>query len=459
MELSEYFISQCRATGVILHGATPTVKKLVSGKKGKDHVGVSATYNFDKFSFRILYIEQGKNAYAQQAIWLSFYLDEEPALPFSVYDMLAFCEPQNFNCYTYTYVDSKELMQDCFGEITGLLLRLIPELCTLLENGIEKNRLISAQKENINRYFGDNVLESSNMLGATGERILNLMLKNYFDAQIESAVIGTQALFYEGKTEKALKKLRKSKHLTQYHQNLLKHLENGGEAPKETHVTKEASTKSGARRHDGGIKGALKYTAFTLLFTLCTSAVAVPLFYGLCQLFFRNSVLIMGIFENILLLPCFCVLPGCAMAIHFIKRNKKSKAKDFQKIHSPKLNSVAAMFIKCLTVLSECVVILGLFTSINSTTVFYEDSFKYTEEDFPLTQSECQYDVIDYFAIVQGYEIDGKFYNDPHVVAVTVSGTQIDLYNSTYLTTEQFKEKSADFLTRKGIEIKDIKTL
>ncbi len=459
MELSEYFITQCRATGVILHGASPTIKKLVAGKKGKDHVGISATYNFDKFNFRILYIEQGKHAYAQQAIWLSFYLDEAPALPFSVYDILAFCEPENFNCYTYTYVDSKELMQDCFGEINGLLLRLIPELCAVMENGIEKNRLISSQKENINRYFGDNVLENSDMLGATGERILNLMLKNYFDAQIECAVVGSQSLFYEGKTEKALKKLKKSKYPTQYHQNLLKYLENGGKAPEENHVTKEASTKSGARRHDGGIRGALKYTLFTLLFTLCASAIAIPLFYGLCQLLFRDSILIMGILENLVLLPCFCVLPGCAMAIHFIKRNKKSKAKDFKKIHSPKLNSVAVTFIKCLTILGECVVVLGLITSINSTTVFYENSFKYTEEDFPLTQSECQYDVIDYFAIVEGYEIDGEFYSDPHIAAVTISGTEIDLYNSTCLTTEQFKEKAEAFLTEKGIEIKEIKTL
>lgn len=203
MELSEYFITQCRAMGVVLRSTSPNIKKLVSGKKGKDQVGIAATYNFDKFSLRIIYTEQGRNAYAQQSIWLTFSLDDEPALPFSVYDILAFCEPSNFNCYTYTYVDSKELMQDCFGEITGLLLNLIPGLNKLLENGVEKNRLITSQKESINRYFGDNVIESSEMLGATGDKIFNLMLKNYFDAQIECAVIGSQSLFYEGKIGRA----------------------------------------------------------------------------------------------------------------------------------------------------------------------------------------------------------------------------------------------------------------
>ena len=459
MELSEYFITQCRATGVFLRTSSPNIKKLVSGKKGKDHVGVAATYNFDKFSLRIIYTEQGRNAYAQQSIWLSFSLDDEPTLPFSVYDILAFAEPENFNCYTYTYVDSKELMQDCFGEINGLLLKLIPELSQLLENGIEKNRLITSQKESINRYFGDNVLESSSMLGTTGDKILNLMLKNYFDAQIECAVIGSQSLFYEGKTEKALKKLKKSKFRTPYHENLIKYIENGGAPLKENEIIKEASIKKGASRHNGGVKGALKYGGFSLLFTLMLCVVTTPVYYGLCMLIFGDSLYIMGLFENIVLFPAFCVLPGCALAIHFINRNKKQKAKDAQKIHSPKLNSVALMFIKCFTIVAECVLVLAFVTSINSNTVFYESSFKYTEEDFPISQSELSYDVIDCFAIVEGYEIDGEFVKDPHVVAITVSDTKIDLYNSSYLSTEEFKEKTEDFLNAKGIEIKQIKTI
>ena len=459
MELSEYFITQCRAMGVVLRSTSPNIKKLVSGKKGKDQVGIAATYNFDKFSLRIIYTEQGRNAYAQQSIWLTFSLDDEPALPFSVYDILAFCEPSNFNCYTYTYVDSKELMQDCFGEITGLLLNLIPGLNKLLENGVEKNRLITSQKESINRYFGDNVIESSEMLGATGDKIFNLMLKNYFDAQIECAVIGSQSLFYEGKTEKALKKLKKSKFRTQYHENLIKYLENGGKPLKENEVIKEASIKKGSSRHGGGIKGMLKYGALSLLFTLAISIVAIPLYYGLCMLIFRDSFYVMGLLENIVLFPAFCVLPGCAIAIHLLKRNKKSKKNDSQKVHSPKLNSATLMFIKCFTILAECLLILSIVTSLNATTVFYENSFKYSEEDFPLSQNECQYDVIDYFAIVEGYEIDGEFQKDPHIVAVTTSGTEIDLYNSSCFSTEDFKEKTETFLTEKGIEIENVKTI
>ena len=117
------------------------------------------------------------------------------------------------------------------------------------------------------------------------------------------------------------------------------------------------------------------------------------------------------------------------------------------------------MFIKCFTITAECVLLLGLVTSINSTTVFYENSFSYSEEYFPFSQNDCQYEVIDYFAITEGYEVDGKFRKDPHLTAVTISGTEIDLYNSTYLSTDYFKKSIEDLLAKKSIEIKSVKTV
>ena len=459
MELSEYFATQCRATGVLLRSTAPTLKKLTSGKKGKNQVGVSATYVFDKFKFNIIYTEQGHVSYAQQSIWLSFSLDCEPSVPFSVYDILAYIRPLDFNCYTYTYVDSKELMQDCFGEINGLLLTLVPKLCALLENGVDKNKLLLSQKESINRYFGDNVLETGEMLGGAGDKIIDLMLKNYFDAQIECAVIGAQALFYEGKTEKALKKLKKSKFRTQYHENLIKYMENGGKIQYESPIVKAASLKNGAKRHGGGIKGALKYLSLSVAFTLLLSLLAFGVFYVLCAILFRDSILVSGIWENAVLFPGFCMLLGSSIALNLINRRKKKDKDDKKAVHSPKPAAFTAMFLKCFTIFAECVVVLGIITSLNSTTVFYENSFKYSEEDFPLSQNECYYDAVDCFIYVEGYEYDGKFQEDPHICAVTKSGTEIDLYNSTCFSADEFKENCSEILEKYSIDFKSQKIM
>lgn len=458
MELKEYFSTQCRGSAILLKTGSPAFKTLVSGKNGKNKNGIVATYNFDGFKLDISYIEQGSAAYAQQTIWLSFALDCDPTIPFSVYDILAFAQPDNFNCYTYTFVDSKELMRDCFGEINGLLISLIPKLTSMLQNGITKNRLITSQRENVNRYFGDDVLESGDMLGGAADKIINMMLKNFFEAQIESAVVGAQSLFFTGKTEKALKKLKKSKYRSQYNENLIKYIENGGKPEETSSVVKNASVEKGVVRHGGGAKGAVKLLFISLFFDILVSVALFGIFYLICAFSFKDSIFITGISENMVLIPVFAFLLATALGIHFIKhREQKVKSQGDKTIHSPKFSKTTEIFLKYFTITAECVAILGLLTCVNSTAVFYENSFKYSEEFFPLSQNEINYAAIDYFALVYGYTVDGKFQKDPHVIAVTKSGEQIDLYNSTFFSAEKFKENSTEFFEEKGIEFKEIK--
>lgn len=459
MELNELFTTQCRATSVLLKAQSPAFKTLVSGANGKNRNGLVATYNFDEFKLDISYIEHGNMAYAQQTIWLSFALECDPTIPFSVYDILAFIEPENFNCYTYTYVDSKELMRDCFGEINELLTTLIPKLTVLLQNGVEKNKLITSQRESVNRYFGDNVLESGEMIGGAADRLINMMLKNFFETQIETAVIGSQSLFYSGKTEKALKKLKKAKYRSLYHENLIKHIENGGTNQNTSTAVKNASVENGASRHGGGIKGAFKLIGLSVFFDILISLVLFGLLYLICLSSFKGNIYLLGIYENLAVIPTFGIILSVALGAHYIKyREQKVKRKDNKTVYSPKPAKSFNSFLKYLTIIGECLAILGLFMTVNSTSVFYEDSFKYSEDVFPLSQNETDYSAIDYFALVEGYNINGKFQKDSHIVAVTKSGTTIDLYYSTYFSAEGFKKESTEFFTEKGIEFKSIKT-
>ncbi len=459
MELKEYFSTQCRASAVLLKTGSPAFKKLISGKNGKTEYGIVATYNFDGFKLDISYFEQGSSAYTQQTIWLSFALDCDATIPFSVYDILAFAEPDNFNCYTYTFVDSKELMRDCFGEINELLISLIPKLTSMLQNGIEKNRLITSQRESVNRYFGDNVLESGEMLGGAADKIINMMLKNFFDAQIESAVFGAQSLFYTGKTEKALKKLKRTKKRSLYQENLLKHIENGGNAENISNIAKKASVKNGINRHGGGTKDIFKLLGLSVIFDIALSVILFGAFCLICAFSFRENIFITGIWENAVLLPIFAFLLSTALGVHFLKhREKKVKKQGDKTVHSPKSDKLSENLLKYFTIALECVAIFGLLTCINSTSVFYENSFKYSEEFLPLSQNEINYSAIDYFALVDGYTTDGKFRKDPHIIAVTKSGEKIDLYNSTCFSAEKFKTETNDFFSEKGIEFKSFKT-
>lgn len=458
MELKEYFASLSRETGVKLKIDSPSFKSLTTGRKNPTKTGVVATYKKEGYSFSIFYIERGKEAYAQQTIWLSFVFDNEPLLVFSVYDILAFCRENDFNCYTYTYVDSHDLMRSCFEEITALLATLLPEFDEFLQSGVQKNKLISAQKEKINSYFGSSVLEQSEMLGGKVDKLMAMMLYNFFQYQIESAVVGNQALFYAHKEEKALKRLSRSKYRSIYEDKLLDHLSNGGKAPESSETVQSASAAKGSSRHGTDAKGALRLFLTTILLAIPLTVIFTAIFIGLVYLVSHDGVFVFGIKENLIFLPFYAFLPGLVISLNLISR-RKIKRKNETGINYPELPPKTKALLKYFTITVETIAIALLWSSVNSTTTFYNNSFLYSAESLPFSREECKYSSIDYIAIVEGYYYDDIFFEDNHVVFVTKSGAKIDLYDSTFFSAKEFEKKTADFFTEKDIEIKHVKAL
>ena len=455
MDLLTYFSTMCRKLGVHLKTESPSIKTLVSNKKKNTKNGVVARYNFGEFFMDVYYIENMKGGGVQQVIWLSFFFDREPSITFSVYDILSVIDPQNFNCYTYSYVDSNELIKNCFEELEHLLQKLIPDLSKIAENGVEKNKLIEKQKQKINAYFGDNIIEASQYLKDSADKILSMMFYNFFQYQIDIYVLGSPALFFKGKEEKALKALKKAKYRSLYEDNLLTYLENGGKAPTLSQTANAASTEKGTARQGTDAKGSLRILLYALILLIPISAVMIGLFFGLTYLTAADSLFIYGIKENLIFLPFFSALPAVAIALNIFLR-KKAKNKD---VHIPTLQPKAKTVLKYFTILAESVAIITLFTCTNSTLVLREVDFLYSTEEFPLSRTSCQYSSIDYAAVVEGYTYKGEFQEDPHIVFVTKSGTTIDVYNSTFFSSDKFKNETESFLKEKGIEIKNLKTI
>ncbi len=454
MDLLTYFSSLCRQLGVALKTESPSIKALVSNKKNKNKNGVVARYNFGEFFMDVYYIENLKGGGVQQVIWLSFFFDREPSITFSVYDILSVTDPENFNCYTYSFVDSNELIKKCFREIEELLKKLIPQLSQIAENGVERNSLIEKQKQKINAYFGDNIIEASQFLKDSADKILSMMFYNFFQYQIDIYVLGSPALFFKGKEEKALKALKKAKYRSLYEDNLLTYLENGGKAPVLSQTANDASTEKGTARQGTDAKGSLKILLYTLLLTIPVSAVMIALFFGLTYLTSTDSLFIYGLKENLIFLPFFSTLPAVAIALNIFLR-KKAKNKD---VHIPTLQPKAKTVLKYFTILAESVAIITLFTCVNSTLVLRDNDFLYSTEDFPLSRVSCEYSSIDYVALVEGYTYKNEFQKDPHIVFVTKSGTTLDVYNSTFFSADKFREETESFFESKDIPFQQIRT-
>lgn len=458
MDLKEFFVSQCRIASSVLGIESPAVKKLTASRNSKEETGVCAALTFDGFKVLVSYMESGRAAYAQQTIWVSVSLDCDRTIPFSLYDILSFIDPQNFNCYTYTYVDSQELMEGCINELTQLLKRIAPLLSQFLQDGINKNKLLAAQKESINKYFGDSVFESGEMLGGAADNLIAMMLQNFYEAEIEAAVVGTQSYFYNGEDEKALKKLQKAKRKTLYQENLQKYLESGGTSNNISKTAKEASLKKGVLRHGGGVKASFKTILLSLLFTVPVFLCLALIYICFCFILFRGNVFITGFFENIIILPFFSFPLGIAFSLNFTKQKAENrKHKDSKSVHTPKSPRAVNELLKYFTIITETLALIGCITCVFSSTVFYKESFKYSEADFPFSQSSCDYSSIEFAGVIEGLCKDNKFYEEKYVVLRTVSGQTIDLYNSTWLSYDIITENEA-FFNDKGIEIKTFKT-
>lgn len=459
MELNTYFSSCCRKLNSTINSSQLSFKKILSGKKTQNQTGTVCKFTFDKFNLFIYYIEKGKAVYAQQTLWIALTVDNEPNLVFSIYDILAFTEPENFNCYTYTYVDSEQLMSECFAEIGKLFSRLVPQLKNVFESGVQKNKLIEFQKNNINAYFGDKILEANDMMGGIADKLISMMLSNFFEYQIECAVVGGQALFYSGKTEKALKALKKSKTRSRYENNLLAYLENGGKAPEATSTVKKASAEKGSKRHNKGVFNALKMFALALIVNIPVSAAAGLLFCFIVSVKFNDAIFICGFPEGLLSISVFSLLPSVLIAIRLFEKITEKKNKK-ENIKKPTESPYRKAFFKYATIFAETLFLLQFITCINSVTAFTDNGIYYSVDDFPLSQQTCNYDSVEFAAIINETSEGSSFFTDEkYLVLYTKSGTVINLYNSSYISAEETKNEIVSAFSDKNIAVKEYKTI
>ncbi|MBS7360265.1 MAG: hypothetical protein KIG53_06650 [Oscillospiraceae bacterium] len=461
MNLEDYFKTLCLALGKVLGAGNTETRPLHSGKNAKNRDGVATKYDFEDFHVMLYYIEQGRHAYGSQTLWITFYFDKEPEIMFSHYDVLAYAEPENFKCYTYSYVDSPDLMKNCFSEIEELLLRLVPRFKEITENGIERNRLLANQKADINSYMGTDVFASQEMLGDKGSSIFSAIVYNYFSYGIQRGILGAQALFYEGKKEKALKELKRDKRKNQYEKNLLKFLENGGQAEKSSETVKKASRKSGTKRQTGGAKGVITFIALLLMFTVVFSAVQVPVLYLITEIISRGSIGSLGFLESIIVLPISGVFLAIFVSnIILDKIREKKQKKDKNAPQTPIYSTVHKRTVKIAALITEIAVIQTLIIATCSNIHFYDSFVKYpNSNDFPMAQTTVKYENIDYMAVIEGYENNGKFTEEKHIAIVTSSGNIIDLSNFTFYSADNYTENIRPKLSEKGIETKTFKTI
>ncbi len=407
MNLSDVFTVNCKATSSLISTENRlSFKDLTSGINNQNKNGTIARFSFDDFFIDLYFIENGPLAYAPNTIWISVGFWAVSSLPFSVYDILAFSKTKNFKCFTYSYLYTKDILIEAFGEINDCFKNiLLPLLNDISSDGTKKNSLINSQKEFINSFVEDNIFQDELEIFEATARIRDLLIRNFTETNISRVTIGGISEFFKGNTQKAVKKLQKTKKKTAYENMLLESLKNnelnGFDASPfraEYYKNYNSSIKKKAVKFTSG----LFFKAFlgTLLFMPLGLALTILIFGLFTLLLFRGSLVITFspvltssflfmtafVFSEILYLNLFTKIKAI-----LLKNKKSSNKKTNLKLEFPKRKS------KFFIIIYELIIILFIFFSINSTTVFYEDCIKHPDESkqfFALSQETSDYNYI-----------------------------------------------------------------
>ena len=436
MDITEFFKEQSRETARRF-GAVLRFKTLTHGAK-KEVDGVVARFDFDTFFFDIMYAQKGIYATLPDTVWISSGFEAEDGIPFSVYDLLAFFCPDDFNIYTFTSVSDEALMKDAFAKTEKLFIKLLPFMKNAAENGVIRNKMLNGQKNRISEYCGNTLIFDTGVPSSDlTEKLTNMLMADFTVTETASAVT-----IYSAKKSKAIKKLKRKKHKSQYEKNLLEYLLSEKSENYDGEYATDNVKNAIKKQSEKTFKEVAVTVCATLIIQIPLSAVVLGIYYALCFSLFHGALYTVGtnIYNGILPVAVTLLLSFC-IAFRFSPEIENKITKQKTKKRSEKEKKALKFFI----IIAETLTLLMCIYAANYTTAFYEDTFTYPENgNFVLRQTKYGYAHIKY------YVKRNEFLN-PYYVLVANDGSEINLYESTLYNTEDFEEKIIPFLEQKGI--------
>ena len=464
MTLKEAFKTNCRATAKLC-GFAPTLafSDLTSGIGDKNNNGTIARLSFEDFFVDLYFIENGPLAYAPNTIWIGVGFEVCSFLPISVYDVLALFKETDFKCYTYSHLNSAELIIESFSEIIAFFDDFLPLMQDVAKNGTKKNKLIASQEEAIKRVTGDDVFDRDTEIFDITVKLRDMLLRNYLEGIISRFVLGGVADFYNGNQKRAIRKIAKTKNKTLYEKNLLAALKSGELTDYDASPFRNETYKNYAKSvrtvtHLFGNGGLFKIFAKSALLSPIFATFLGFFYLLLCHVRFGDAVYFLNLdLPAVILLLLAGFLIGEILLFNFPHTPKNP----FKKKKTPKIKVTnKSKTLKYFTILVETIVIVLLFCAVNNTVSFTKSSVYFPENNFlSLKQEMLRYEHFEAVYKAKGYYLyDFKYYPLEHYVLVAKNGEKIDLALYPSATSKYFEETVLPFFTENGCEVTEIES-
>lgn len=470
MNTLDIFETNCRATSSLVNVKNKLLfKELTSGINNKNKNGEVARFQFDEFFIDLYFIENGPLAYAPNTIWVSVGFDSYEDVPFSIYDILNFIEPKNFKCYTYSYLYTKEVIIEAFGEINDLFKKIVPTLTEIAKNGVQKNKLIDSQKQLINKFVTDDIFKPELEIMDAQIKIRNMLIRNFMETEISHAVVGSVSEFFKGNKNKAIKKYKASKLKTPYEIALFTALSNGelddfDPSPFRNEQYKNYTSVAKKRTYTFGINSVMGLLIPCAILTPILSIVILFLSYILSYTLFKDAsfyisndlyTLLASLFSGLLFSYVITLHSSKKIMALFQKIMKKKRANMAELV----IDSKPSKFLKYFSIILETIAIIFIFTSVNSNIAIYNDYLTHSSSVIALNQTKLSYKYVETVYKVSGFDhfISG-FIDYEYYIFETKTGEKIRTFGTAQSTNEEIEATLLPRLIENGVSVTEIKT-
>ncbi len=422
----------------------------------RDEDSAIATLCFNRFNVEFEYCLDcgGEIAKSGLNIIIDFSKRSEMPLKCMMYDLIGLIDENNFSCWFYCFIESRERMALCFDKLSGDFNAVLPKIKSLAESDESEKKITEILKTNIKNMIGIDFVkyiyeESQVGDGIDLDEVCEYVYSVYFGFEQCAFSSYEYRDFLSGDRKKALKRYEKKKNRLIYEEKIIDYLRHT-EDPKAVLSEEYECLRDGLREYSG-TSGFVPYFASCGLLLIPFLILCMGMYYAVSSIMYGSAIYSSALeWYN----AVCCIIPAlfCSFsAAYFLKeriyrrlfKRRFEKMKNYDAVFESEKSKKRTRIILYLFYI---LALLFVFLSANKGVSLYETGINVNRHYFDIKGSFYSYSEA---ACVKTTSDDGS---NTYEIRMT-NGESIDL--DSYVDFEDIENKLIPLFENFGVEIQN----
>lgn len=455
-QIAQAFIEQAEAFARQTNAQSVEIKTAYFDKDKKETAAAAVFLNYGGLVLEPVYLvktdQGGPKSVLECRVWFS---KSKRQLYYTMYDLTAMADPNNFKCFLYPYIENEQRMKICFQALAKELESLLPRLLQIASDEDLCAQLTYSLEEELRTNWDKELFEvSPEIEEPRREEIISNRVEMYRDWERKRFCDKGYAAFLTGDYKKAISFYTKQKKRLPYEQRLLAFLNDIPDGESYKAVPDGAGTLTDAKRSSKGRAGLLPLLVTCAVLTAVFFFVYTGIYYAALHLFNFGALYMTGtgLSHTVpLILPA--LLTGVTLALLMRKQVYrlvlKKRAHQLLEYDAILNTGSAFRFLGMLTVIAAAVSLLFTIMSAGNNIAFTKDGVTNPSTRGAQQGGMIAYDQIKDVQILTALYPDGSEYKKFALMTKDNGGLEL----SDYITYEEFEKELLPFLREKDIPI------